>query len=73
MNGEGMKTSFHFAAVFPCQTRSNAEASRSKRYRDCWASPSLARRLDCGAFTAAFRLYPNQNFFTAQILSSSRR
>jgi hypothetical protein len=26
----------------------------SKRYRDCGTGPNLAKRLDCGAFTAAF-------------------
>ena len=26
----------------------------SKRWRDCHASPNLAKRLECGAFTAAF-------------------
>jgi hypothetical protein len=28
---------------------------QSRRWRDCRASPNLAKRLDCGAFTAALR------------------
>jgi len=30
------------------------KSSHSKRCRDCRASPNRARRLECGAFTAAF-------------------
>jgi hypothetical protein len=37
---------------WPCR-KGGAEAPHSRRWRDHQASPHFAKRLDCGAFTAA--------------------
>jgi len=37
-----------------CVGNSGAQAPQSKRWRDCWTWHDLAKRLECGRFTAAF-------------------
>jgi hypothetical protein len=36
------------------EARAVLKPPQSKRWRDCWSDSNFAKRLDCGAFTAAF-------------------
>lgn len=38
----------------PARPKAVLKTRAVQTLRDCWASSNLAKRLDCGAFTAAF-------------------